>query len=117
MGGWSLADAKLVLDGLAALGRIESKIDALGVLMASAKDQLDALKTQFDDTRADVTAKLGELTAKVDQLTQQLGELPADAQQTLDAIKADIQALDEAVGDADGSDTPVPPVDPEQPQA
>lgn len=116
MGGLSLADAKLVLDGLAAIGRIETKIDNLGVLMASAKEQLDALKTQFDDTRSDVTARLGELNGKVDQLTQQLGELPADAQQTLDSIKADIQALDEAVGDADGSDTPVPPVEPGEPQ-
>jgi phage shock protein A len=102
--GLSLADAKLILDGLAAIGRIEAKIDTLGEAMATAKQQLDDLKTQLGDTTADVLAKL-------DQLTQQLGQLDPEAQATLDEIKAGVQSLDAAVGDADGSD--VPPVDPE----
>lgn len=94
-----LASAKIILDAFAAIERIESKIDTLGDLMATAKEQLTALKTQLADTTADVLAKL-------DQLTQQLGTLDPDAQATLDEIKAGVQQLDDAVGDADGSDTP-----------
>lgn len=71
--------------------------------MATANEQLVALKTQLADTTADVLAKL-------EQLTQQAGTLPADAQATLDEIVAAVTALDTAVGDADGSE--VPPVEP-----
>lgn len=98
----SLADAKLVLDAFAAIERIESKIDTLGVFMASAAQQLSDLKAQLADTTADVLAK-------IQQLTDQLGQLPTDAQATLDDIKAGVQQLDDAVGDADGSDTPAEP--------
>lgn len=100
----TLADAEKILRAFAAIERIESKIDTLGDLMATAKEQLTALKTQLADTTADVLAKL-------DQLTQQLGTLDPEAQATLDEIKAGVQQLDDAVGDADGSDTPVPPVE------
>jgi hypothetical protein len=98
-----LADAKLVLGAFAAIGRIESKIDFLGALMATANEQLTALKAQIGDTTSDVLAK-------IDQLTQQVGTLDPAAQATLDEIRAGVQQLDDAVGDADGSD--VPPVDP-----
>lgn len=101
----SLADAKLVLDALAGIERIESKLDTLGESMASAAQQLTDLKAQLADTTADVLAKL-------QQLTDQLGQLPADAQATLDEIKAGVQNLDDAVGDADGSDTPAPSPEP-----
>lgn len=106
--GLSLSDAKLMLAAFNALDRIESKIDTLGEAMATAKEQLDDLKTQLADTTADVLAKL-------DQLTAQLGTLDPEAQATLDEIKAGVELLDNAVGDADGSD--VPPVDPENPDA
>jgi division protein CdvB (Snf7/Vps24/ESCRT-III family) len=105
---FSLSDAARILGALAAIERIESKIDTLGVLVATAKQQLDELKAQLADTTADVLAKL-------DQLTQQLGTLDPDAQATLDEIKAGVQQLDDAVGDADGSDTP--PVEPTSPNA
>lgn len=105
-----LATARMILDALATIERIESKIDTLGADMASAKEQLTELKTQLADTTADVLAKL-------DQLTQQLGQLDPEAQATLDEIKAGVQSLDQAVGDADGSDTPAPPAEPEQPVA
>ncbi len=100
--GFSLAEAKLILDGLAAIERIETKIDDLGVHMTQANAALQALQAQLADTSADVLAKL-------DQLTQQLGTLPADAQATLDSIVASVQGLDTTVGDADGSDTPPTP--------
>ncbi len=102
--GLDLATAKIILDACAAIERIEYKINDLGVQMATAKQQLDELKTQLSDTTADVLAKL-------DQLTQQLGQLDPEAQATLDEIKAGVQSLDEAVGDADGSDTPAEPVE------
>lgn len=109
---FGLADAEIILRALATIGRIESKIDTLGVAVANAAQELTALKAQLADTNADVRARLGQLNDKIDQLTAQLGELPADAQATLDEIKADVEALDAAVGDADGSDTPAPPVEP-----
>lgn len=99
----SLSDAKLVLSAFAAIERIESKLDTLGVIMASAAQQLTDLKAQIGDTTADVLAKL-------DQLSQQAANLSPEAQATLDEIKAGVQQLDDAVGDADGSDTPAPPV-------
>jgi len=99
----SLSDAERLLAALAAIARIESKIDTLGDSMASAAQQLTDLKTQLADTTADVLAK-------IQQLTDQLGQLPPDAQATLDDIKAGVQQLDDAVGDADGSDTPAEPV-------
>ena len=98
-----LADAKIILDALAAIGRIESKIDELGTTVANAAQELTALKAQLADTSADILAKLAQLGA-------QLGELSPEAQATLDEIKAAVQVLDDAVGDADGSDTP--PVEP-----
>jgi hypothetical protein len=99
--GFDLATAKMILDALTAVERIESKIDSMGVQMATAAQQLTDLKAQFADTTSDVLAKL-------DQLTQQLGQLDPAAQATLDEIKAGVQQLDDAVGDADGSDTPPP---------
>jgi len=71
--------------------------------MATAKEQLTQLKAQIADTTADVLAKL-------QQLTDQLGNLDPEAQATLDETKAGVQSLDDAVGDADGSDEPPVPV-------
>lgn len=82
-----------------------ARFDALEALMATANEQLVELKAQVADVAADVLAKL-------EQLEQQAGNLTPEAQATLDEIKGAVTALDEAVGDADGSDTPVPPVDP-----
>lgn len=84
---------------LAQLDRIEEKI-------MTASEQLAALKAQIADTTADVLAKIEQLDTQVDTLTP-------EAQQTLDDIKAGIQSLDDAVGDADGSD--IPPIEPDQP--
>lgn len=79
-----------------------ARFDTLEALMATANEQLVALKAQITDTAADVLAKL-------EQLTAQLGTLDPAAQATLDEIVAGVTALDVAVGDADGSDIPVEP--------
>ena len=78
-------------------------IEQMEYSMATAAQQLTELKTQLSDTTSDVLAK-------IQQLTDQLGTLPADAQATLDEIKAGVESLDEAVGDADGSENPATPV-------
>lgn len=78
-----------------------ARFDTLEALMATANEQLVELKAQVADVAADVLAKL-------DQLEQQAGNLNPEAQATFDEIKAAVTALDTAVGDADGSDTPVP---------
>lgn len=77
---------------IAQLTRMEEK-------MSQANDALNALKAQISDTTADVLAK-------IDQLKAQVGTLDTDAQATLDQIQAGVKSLDDAVGDADGSDTP-----------
>lgn len=100
--GLSLSDAQLLLGALAKIDTILTKVTNLEVSMATAKEQLDALKAQLSDTTADVLAK-------IDQLMEQAQNLSPEAQATLDEIKAGVQSLDEAVGDADGSDTPPDP--------
>jgi len=99
----SLSDVERLLNALAAIDRIETKIDELGVIMATAAQQLTDLKAQISDTTADVLAKL-------DQLSQQAENLSPEAQATLEEIKTGVQQLDDAVGDADGSDVPPAPV-------
>lgn len=74
----------------------------IGAGMATTLEQLTALKAQIADTTSDVLAKL-------QQLNDQLGTLDPEAQVTLDEITAGVQSLDDAVGDADGSEgTPEP---------
>jgi hypothetical protein len=84
-------------------------IPRLEILMASAKVQLDELKTQFSDFSSDVDAKLNQLVAAQ-------GELSPEAQVVFDELKASVAAADSKVGDADGSDTVVPPVEPTDPE-
>lgn len=81
---------------------ITEQLNRMEQMMASAAEQLAALKTQLADTTSDVLAK-------IEQLTGQLGELSPEAQATLDEIKAGVEQLDETIGDADGSDGTVPP--------
>lgn len=76
--------------------------------MASAKDQLNELKSAFTDFASDVDAKLNQLLAAQ-------GTLQPDAQAVFDDLKASVQAADERVGDADGSDTPPPAPDTQEP--
>lgn len=113
----SLSDAALILGALDAIERIETKIDTLGALMATAAQQIDALSTKVDGLSA-VTADIhADFTALKDAMEAERENLTAAGQAALDAAnaKADATAqqladLDVAVGDADGSD--VPPVDP-----
>ncbi len=84
------------------------RIPHLEELMANATTQLTELKAAFVDFSADVDAKL-------DQLLAAQGELQPDAQVVFDEIKAAVAAADGRVGDADGSDTPAEPVDPNTP--
>lgn len=70
--------------------------------MASAKQQLEDLKTAFTDFTADVDAKLDALSAAQ-------GDLNPEAQAAFDELKAAVAEADARVGDADGSDADNPP--------
>lgn len=114
---FSLADAKLVLSAFAAIGRIESKIDTLGALMATAAEQINTLSTKVDGLSAVVADVHADFTALLNAMNAERENLTADGQAALDAANAKLDAtaqqladLDVAVGDGDGSDTP--PVEP-----
>lgn len=77
--------------------------------MASVKAELEQFRTSFADFRSDLDARL-------DQLLAAQGEFAPDAQVIFDGIKADLASADSKVGDADGSDTVVPPVEPADPE-
>jgi len=85
------------------LGTVLERITTLEVLMATAAEQIDALSAKVDDIAADFTALVAALAAERENLT-------AAGQAALDSAVAKVAALDVAVGDADGSDTP--PVEP-----
>lgn len=73
--------------------------------MATAAEQINALTAKVDDLVSDVRAALVALGAERENLT-------ADGQAALDTLNAKVDAFDQEVGDADGSDTPpVPPTD------
>lgn len=102
--GLSLSDAERLLGGLEQLDQLTTDMRlALAILrrigddVTAANDKLTTLETAIADTASDVLAA-------IEQLRAQLGELPADAAETLGRIETAVQALDDAVGDADGSD-------------
>lgn len=77
----------------------------LEIAMASAAEQLTEILNAFRDFKGDVDAKL-------DQLLNAQGTLNPDAQAVYDEIKAAVAEADAQIGDADGSETPAPPVEP-----
>ncbi len=75
------------------------RLNQLEVRMATAAEQIDALSAKVDDIAADFAALVTALNAERENLTEA-------GQAALDAANAKLTALDVAVGDADGSDTP-----------
>ena len=90
---------------LAAIHLIHATLNRMEMAMATAKQQLDDLTSRFDDFTGDVRAAL-------DTLTQERENLTPDGQAALDNLNAKLAAADAEVGDADGSDTPAEPTDP-----
>lgn len=74
----------------------------LGVQMATAAEQLNALSAKVDDLVADVRALVDQLEAERENLTEA-------GQAALDALVAKVDAFDAEIGDADGSDNPPAP--------
>lgn len=70
--------------------------------MATEADQLTAVLTKISDVHADVKAKLDQVRA----------EVSPEGQAKFDEVVSAIDAFDAEIGDADGSDTPTEPVDP-----
>ena len=89
--------APLVLD----VSAITTRLDALEAIVATAAEQITALAAKVDDIAADFAALVAALAAERENLTEA-------GQAALDAATAKLDALDVAVGDADGSDTPEP---------
>lgn len=92
--------AYLVID---CADKILAKLDHLEALFVSWQDALNKLKADFDAaaTRvngdlATLNTQVGDLKTQVTTLTTQLAnsDIPADAQATLDALDAAVNALD-----------------------
>jgi len=81
---------------------ILTTLQHLEATMATATEQLTALAAKVDDIAADFTALVTALAAERENLTEA-------GQAALDTAVAKVEALDAAVGDADGSD--IPPVE------
>lgn len=81
--------------------KLDLVLEMLGEFMATAAEQLNALNVKLDDLIADVQAALATLNAERENLT-------TPGQAALDSITAKVAAFDAEIGDADGSDTPVP---------
>jgi len=112
----SLSDAERLLGALGAIERIETKIDNLGALMATAAEQINALSGKVDALTAAVADVHADFTALVNAMNAERENLTAAGQAALDQANAKVDTattalhdLDVEVGDADGSDTPAEP--------
>lgn len=83
----------------AVLVLVLNKLTSLEASVATAAEQIDALSAKVDDIAADFSALVTALAAERENLTEA-------GQAALDVAVAKVDALDAAVGDADGSDTP-----------
>lgn len=89
-----------LLETVACLQVVPLQLERLERKMATAKEQINELLAKVDDLAADVRASKGSLDP--------------EAQEAFTALVDKVSALDDEVGDADGSDTePAPgPVEP-----
>ena len=81
------------------LTAITTRLDALEATVATAAEQINTLSAKVDDIASDFAALVAALAAERENLTEA-------GQAALDQATAKLDALDVAVGDADGSDTP-----------
>ncbi len=109
-------------DPLSVLALILTGINRLENLMATAAEQITALADKIStqgavivDIAADFRALREAMQAERENLTP-AGQAALDEANTqADAVNTRLAELDDEVGDADGSDTPETPVDPEAP--
>lgn len=80
-----------LLELMASLQVMPLQLERLERKMATAKDQINDLAAKVDDLAADVRAGRGNLDP--------------EAQEALTSLADKVKALDDEVGDADGSDT------------
>jgi uncharacterized protein YoxC len=88
------------------LDHIHTHLRALENIMAKATEQLTNLTGKVDRLIEDVRVGLNTINQD---------ELSAEAQAALDQLTAKVDAFATEVGDRDGSDVVVPPVDPNNP--
>jgi hypothetical protein len=82
--------------------RIERTLSRMETAMANELEQLNTIKSKLADVHTDVKAKLEQVRA----------EVGPEGQAALDEISAALDSFDAEIGDADGSDTPAAPADP-----
>lgn len=92
---------------LAAFTLILTKLEQL---MTTQAEAFAAIGARIDDIKADFAALLEQLAAERESLSEA-------GQAALDELTAKVDALDVAVGDADGSDTPPAEPPAEEPPA
>ena len=85
------------------LSAVHARFDRLEQLMTTQAEAFAAVSAKIDDIKADFTALLAQLAAERENLTEA-------GQTALDELTAKVDALDVAVGDADGSDVVAEPV-------
>jgi len=96
----------------------------IGVDISAILKRLDDLETNIMTTQAEAFAALtaavedvkADFTALLEQLAIERENLSDAGQAAFDTAVASLATLDDAVGDADGSDTPEPPAEPTEPE-
>lgn len=70
--------------------------------LTELKSAVDAVNSQVAKAFGEIRSLIDQQSAKIEELTKQLGDadIPADAQASLDALKALAQKLDDIVPDA-----------------
>jgi uncharacterized coiled-coil protein SlyX len=90
--------------GLEQLGEITALLIRLENVMATAREDLEALSGKVDDLMADFQAFRDAAQADRQKFSP-------EAQEAFDTLSAKVDAFDTEVGDADGSDQPAQPND------
>ncbi|MFG1846758.1 hypothetical protein [Micromonospora carbonacea] len=85
---------------------LHNQLNRMESAMATAAEQINNLSAKVDDIAADFRAFRDAMNAERENLTP-------DGQAALDAANAKLDAFDTEVGDADGSDTPTEPTEPD----
>lgn len=92
---------------------LEARMTAVDNILTSTDDKLGQILAGFNDFSADLAA----LVASLGTLTPEQQVLADRIDERLGTIAGALSAADSAVGDRDGSDTPLPVEEPEEPTA
>ncbi len=97
----SAAVQREVIRDFLGINKLLDRIEKLESIMATAREQLDAVSAKVDTL-------VGDVRAELDILRQQQGNLDAEGQGALDRLSAKIDAFDAEVKAPAGGATPPP---------